>query len=184
MPGKTPSGLSAKDVARIEREIMRAEEAIKAAKTLTDPAAAADFHSKVFMEGLIDIHASGWIYTREQSIALERNLASVPRNANVIKSATYDHRIVVLAENVAAVTGMVETYFEVPNPQHQAIAAGTLTLPPDANLEHKPLFGPGDESAPNPYRTRITRTWVRQGTEWKLAISQATRVGKRGRVGK
>lgn len=184
MQDKSLPGLSAAETARIEREIMQAEEAIKAAKTLTDPKAAVDFHSRVFTDDLIDIHASGWIYDREQSIELERNMAATPRDVKPIKSTTHDHHIVVLAENVVAVTGMIETYFEIPNPQHQAMAAGTLTMSPSASLQQPPVFGPGEEFAPNPYRTRITRIWVRQGAEWKLAISQATRVGKRVRVGK
>ena len=89
-----------------------------------------------------------------------------------------------LAEDVVAVTELTETYFEVPNPQHQSLESGTFTMSPVATAKTSPpAFGPGEDYAPNPYRTRITRIWVRRDGKWKLALSQATRLGKRVRVG-
>ena len=182
----TCSDLSASAIATIEQEIMRLEEEIKAAKKLTDPAAAVDYHEEIFADDLIDIHASGWIYTRAQSIELEKNMAATPRSVKVLRSTTSEHHIRILAENVVLVSGLVETYFEVPNPQTQSLEAGTFTMSPEATAaaaSRPPDFGPGEDYAPNPYRTRITRIWVRDGAKWKLAMSQATRLGKRVRVG-
>lgn len=170
--------------AEIEQEIIKLEEGIKAAKKLTDPNAAVAYHENVFADDLIDIHASGWIYTREQSIELEKNMAATPRAVKVLKSTGSERHVRMLSENVVAVTELTETYFEVPNPQHQSLEAGTFTMSPAATAKTSPpAFGPGEDYAPNPYRTRITRIWVRRDGKWKLALSQATRLGKRVRVG-
>jgi hypothetical protein len=184
MPTSTSGNLSAATIAKIKEEITQLEEEIKAAKKLTDPKAAVDFHESVFADDLIDIHASGWIYSRAQSIELEKNMAATPRSVKVLRSTTSEHHIRILAENVVLVSGLVETYFEAPNPQTQSLEAGTFTMSPEATAKiSPPAFGPGEDYAPNPYRTRITRIWVRSGTTWKLAVSQATRLGKRVRVG-
>jgi hypothetical protein len=133
---------------------------------------------------LIDIHASGWIYTRQQSIDLEKNMAGTPRAVAVLQSKSSERHLRFLADNVVLVTELTETYFEVPNPQQQSIAAGTFTMSPTETAKTiPPAFGPGEDVTPNPYRTRITRIWVHADGQWKLAVSQATRLGKRARPG-
>jgi len=75
-----------------------------------------------------------------------------------------------------------ETYFEVPNPQDLAVKAGTLTRAPASAqpaAEQPSASDPTDAPAPNPYRIRSTRVWVRMQGQWRLALSQATRVGAR-----
>jgi hypothetical protein len=184
MKAKKAAGVPARDSAQIKQEIMKLEKEIKAAKALADPKAAVSFHEDIFADDLIDIHASGWIYTREQSIALEKNMAATPRQVKILRSASSEQHIRFLAENVVAVTELTETYFEVPNPMQESLAAGTFTMSPKATAASRaPAFGPGEDFSPNPYRTRITRIWVRKGKRWKLAISQATRLGKRVRTG-
>src|SRR5688572_19438217 len=117
------TSLSAEATQKIEREIMRLEDEIKAAKQIKDPEATVAYHDDIFADDLIDIHASGWIYTRQQSIELEKNMAGTPRAVTVLQSKSSERHLRFLADNVVLVTELTETYFEVPNPQQQSLEA-------------------------------------------------------------
>src|SRR5262245_45113830 len=72
-----------------EQQILQMEKKLTAALAARDEAAVAALH----WDNLIDIHASGWIYTKEQSLEL-RNL-SAPRTGQgtgrkVIKASQID----------------------------------------------------------------------------------------------
>ena len=161
-----------------EKQIMQMEDKLAAAIRARDYVAVAALH----WDNVLDIHASGWIYTKEQSIDLRKGGTGGGAGRKVIQSGNLDWRIVVFGEDVAAVTGISETYYEVPNPQTLSMAAGTFTKrPTPEQLAALRASGPGAGEAfsPNPYRVRALRLWVRKGGEWKLAVSDATRISER-----
>ena len=131
----------------------------------------------------MDIHGSGWLYNKQESAELGKNLAALNSHPNIrpIKSDTSEERIVAFSRDVVAVSRIFTIYFEVPNPQDVARRAGTMTDDPAAVARaasaRSPGPPPGETAAPNPYRLRLTNIWVRIDGHWQLALTTGTRVG-------
>jgi len=157
-----------------EQQVAQMEERLKQATAARDyPAVAA-----LYLDNAIDIHGSGWIYSRDESVELLKNRLEQGPGRKVLKSDQVDWKIIPQSDDVAIATGISETYFEVPNPQLAAMAAGALTRSPNAKAT--PAAAPGDAaSTSNLYRIRSVRVWVRKNGQWKIASAQATRVGER-----
>lgn len=153
-----------------EQQVAQMEERLRKATAARDyPAVAA-----LYWDNAVDIHGSGWIYTRDESVELLKNRLEQGPGRKVLKSDQVDWKIIPQSDDTAIATGISETYFEVPNPQLAAMAAGALTRSPNANAT------PADtSSASNLYRIRSVRVWVRKNGQWKIASAQATRVGER-----
>jgi hypothetical protein len=138
----------------------------------------------LYADALIDIHGSGWLYTRDESLAISQNGAERRVSMKVLKASKLDYRIIPHGKDVAVVTWISETYFEVPNPQDLSRKAGTLlndaaSQSRAAAQMQKNAYGPGDAPPPNPLRTRMTRVWVRDTAGWKVVLQQGSRVGER-----
>lgn len=165
-----------KDLAAAVQDVKKAE-ADYAAKKGADREA-------MISDKFMDIHGSGWLYTKSESEELNRGLGQT-RTAGPqikpIKSDKSEYRIVAYSKDVVAVSQVSTTYYEVPNPQDVARAAGTMTDNPTALAKAAQTRskgpGPGETESPNPYRSRTTRIWVRSNGHWQLALSTATRVG-------
>jgi hypothetical protein len=138
---------------------------------------------QLYWDDYIDIHASGWLYTKKQNDELSANLAPLFSAANkAIKTNQIGRKVVVFNKDAAEVVWENETYYEIPDPEQVAIEAGTLTEDPKALAQAAAKgsgIGPGDGPAPNPYRVRNTRLWVRFDGQWKIASSTSTRVSER-----
>jgi hypothetical protein len=140
---------------------------------------------KLYADDLIDVHASGWIYNKQQSFELDNNTGKVPGQQKQIRALQKDRHVVVFDKDAAAVVWVSEIYYEVPDPEEEAVKAGVLTQDPAAVARAKreardgPGSAPGEGPSPNPYRTRTVRIWLRIGGEWKVASSSAAKIGPR-----
>lgn len=132
-------------------------------------------------EKAIDIHGSGWIYSKGDILTFEGQ----PDPRRVILFEETPRQIIVFNENTVLETWVSTTYYEVPDPQEEARKLGTLLMDPTSMkaaqeaMIHRPTFGPGEAEAPNPYRLRRTRLWLREMGTWKVGFSSGTRIGPR-----
>jgi hypothetical protein len=176
---KRASATGAQAQGDVTKEIEQMEAKLAATNRSRDAAAI----DQLYWDDYIDIHASGWIYTKKQNRELSDNLAALFSAANkAIKTNEIGRKVVVFNKDAAEVVWENETYYEVPDPEQVALQAGLLTEDPKALKEAASkgsTIGPGDGPAPNPYRVRNTRLWVRFDGQWKIASSTSTRVSER-----
>jgi hypothetical protein len=162
----------------VTKEIEQMEAKLTAANRAHDAAAI----DQLYWEDFIDIHASGWMYTKKQNSELSANLALIPSVNKVIQTNQIGRKVVVFSKDAAEVVWENETYYAVPDPEQVALEAGVLTEDPKALKEATAKgsgIGPGDGPTPNPYRVRSTRLWVRFDGQWKIASSTSTRISER-----
>lgn len=171
-----PGIANAQTASAIEKEIVAMEQKL----------ASADVTGRrtLFDDTMIDIHGSGWIYTKDESLQISQNGVERRVSMKVLKASTLDKQIIPHGSDMVIVTWINETYFEVPNPQDLSRKAGTLLN--DAASQSraaaqmaKNAYGPGEAPPPNPLRTRMTRIWVRKADSWKVALQQGSRIGER-----
>ncbi len=144
-----------------------------------DLAASRTRRDAIESDKFMDIHGSGWLYNKAESHALSQNLGA-SRGLKVIKAERTGPDFVAFSKDLVVESTMTTTYYEVPNPQDVARAAGTMTNDPAAlarAAQNQRGPGPGETYAPNPYRTRLTKIWHRIDGRWQLVLSTATRVG-------
>jgi len=171
-----PAIAASGDFAAAVKEVEKAEADLA---KLTDPTARAAFYS----DDLVEIHPSGWIYNKAESLQAAANMAKLPNTSKVLKSALVERKVIPTSKDIVIVQVLTETYYEVPNPQELARAAGTMTFDPDAIARAAATSDlgqvPGAVKAPNPYRLRQTTVWARMDGRWKIATQQGTRVRDR-----
>ena len=175
------AGQSAATGERVESEVTQQIQQMEAKLTSASRAHDAAALDQLYWDDLIDIHASGWTYTKSENLELSRNLPLIPVT-KVIRTNEIGRKIAVFNKDAAEVVWENETYFEVPDPEEVARQAGTLTENPEALAKAAAKgtgIGPGDGPAPNPYRVRNTRLWVRFNGQWKIASSTSTRISER-----
>ena len=135
----------------------------------------------------LSVHGSGWLYTKMENATLGTGLPKPTRK--VIFSEQTPHKIVVYNNDSALETWISTSYFDVPDPQEEARRLGTMTMNGPAMekaaraMAADPTRGPNEGAAPNPYRVRNSRLWVRENGVWKIGFEQATRVGERDHPG-
>jgi hypothetical protein len=165
----------------IEKEIT-AMDAKVSDRSLTKAQRAA-FQSDKF----ISIHGSGWLYTKAENESLGADLMKPTRKAILREQSP--QQFLVFNNDAVLETSISTTYYDVPNPQDEARRLGTMGMNGAAmakaahDMEAYPTKGPGEGEAPNPYRIRSTRLWVRENGNWKIGMEQATRVGERDHPG-
>src|SRR5438067_1548383 len=74
------------DLTAVVKEVEQAEAALAKTK---DPAARAAFYS----DDLIDVHPSGWIYPKAESLQIGPNLAKLSGVSKVIKSSVLERKV-------------------------------------------------------------------------------------------
>lgn len=172
----TPAQAATDPIPTVQKEIEAMEQALATAEVAR--------RRELFDDAMIDIHGSGWIYTKDESLQISQNGAERRVSMKVLRASTLDKQIVPHGSDMAIVTWISETYFEVPNPQELSRKAGTMLNDAAAQAwaaaqMAKNAYGPGDAPPPNPLRTRMTRVWVRERNGWKVVLQQGSRVGER-----
>jgi len=166
---------SKEDLTAAVKEVEQAEAALAKAK---DPAEIANF----WADDVIDIHPSGWRYAKAESLQIGPNLKKLGGTSKTIKSGVIDRKVVPINKDTIAIETDSESYYEVPNPQEAARAAGTMTFDPAAIAKAAAASGgraPGVGSSPSLYRNRSTTVWARMNGRWQIVVRQSTDIGER-----
>ena len=139
-------------------------------------------YAAMFSDKLLDVHTSGWMYDKTESLAVGKNLSQMAGKTKVIKSERAEEKTIAVNCDTVIETSMNMTYYEVPNPQDLARAAGTNTFDPAAmeKAAHSQVpRGPGEAPSLNPFRTRSVRVWARINGHWQIAATVGTTVRER-----
>jgi len=178
----------ANTLGRSVQDVRAADKIYSSATASSDKLDFEKYLNNIYSDDLIDIHGSGWIYKKKESIELSLNRLSLPKMP-ILSDKREVISISEISDGVVCVAEFRETYYETPDPQALAQAAGTLTGSLDARrraarrMADHPAMWPGEKLADNPLRTRTTRIWARRDNCWKIVLMQTTRVGMRTLAG-
>lgn len=136
---------------------------------------------ELWSDQVVDIHPSGWKYAKTDVL----HTSGRKPLRNVIHADETPKEIIVFNDDAVLETWVSTKYFEVPDPQEEARKLGTMLMEPakirraQEAMVHRPTFGPHEAEAPNPYRLRYVRLWVRENGAWKVGLKSGTRIGVR-----
>ncbi len=139
-------------------------------------------YAAMLSDKLVDVHTSGWMYDKAESLEVGKNLSRIAGKAKVVKSERAEEKTIAVNCDTVIETSMNMTYYEVPNPQDLARANGTNTFDPAAmdKAAHAQVpRGPGEAASLNPFRTRSVRVWARINGRWQIAATVGTTVRER-----
>jgi hypothetical protein len=176
----TPAPVS-KDLAAAAQEVEQQEAALAKAGHDRNQAAQDAFYA----DNMLDMHTSGWLYDKQGGIDVIRNGNLIQGGQRPFKSDISKRQVVAYSRDLVAVVWVSTMYYPVPDPEDLADAQGIKTLDPAAvakarvNLPPGPL--PGERYAPNPYRARYIRMWMRdpKTSRWQVIISAAAKITAR-----
>jgi hypothetical protein len=172
VPLSTQAADSKADLEAAVKEVEQAAAELAKAKDASEV-------GKYWADNAIDIHPSGWRYDKPDSLQISPNLRKLGGTSKAIKSGVVERKVFPINKDTVVVTTVNETYYEVPNPQDVARAAGTMTFDPEAIAKVAASQGraPGVGASPTLYRNRNLAMWARIDGRWQIALRQATDIG-------